>query len=115
MRAGARDFLLVVFGEEERATAIAAVDPASGEVLESARLPGTQPHVLLSAEEAIARAGLGPEAKARLVWEPSTATRSRFYPLWQVESGERRAWVDSVRGKVWQTLDAPKAGGSGRA
>ena len=115
LHAGGRGFVLAIFGEPERATAIAAVDPASGEVLESARLPGTQPHSLLTADQAILRAGLPTEAQAQLVWDPSPATRSRFYPLWQLQDGERRVWVDSVRGTVWKTLDAPARGGAGGA
>ena len=111
MHPGAPDFVLAIFGEAQRATGIAAVNPISGEVLESARLPGTEPYRLLSADEAILRAGLPPGTQARLVWDPSPATRSRFYPLWQLQSGERRVWVDSVRGTVWQTLDAPTRGG----
>jgi hypothetical protein len=84
MHPGARDFLLVVFGAAERASAIAAVDPTSGEVLESASLPGREPHALITADEAILRAGFGPGTQARLVWAPSPASRSRFYPLWQL-------------------------------
>jgi hypothetical protein len=115
MRPDARGYVLVVFGTPERAVAIAAVDPGSGEVLESARLPGRERHALITADEAIVRAGLGPDSEARLVWGPSSATRSRFYPLWQLQSAERRIWVDSVRGDVWQTLDTPRGGGSGQA
>jgi len=114
MRSGARSFVLVVFGPPERASAIAAVDPVSGEVLESARLPGRQPHALITADEAILRAGFGPDTEARLVWDPSPASRSRFYPLWQLQSAERIAWVDSVRGAVWHTLDTTRGGGSGQ-
>jgi hypothetical protein len=111
---GARGYLLVVFGAADRASAIAAVDPVSEEVLEAARLPGREGHTLITADEAILRAAFGPDTKARLVWDPSAASRSRFYPLWQLQSGERKAWVDSVRGVVWHTLDAPRGGGSGR-
>jgi len=111
---GARDFLLVVFGDDHHAAAIAAVDPVSGEVLESARLPERNPHVLLSASEAIDRAGFGPDTQARLVWDPSAASRSPFYPLWQLHCEGRTVWVDSVRGTVWPKLDSAKAGGSVR-
>lgn len=114
MRLGARGFLLVVFGAAERASAIAAVDPESGEVLEAARLPGREGHTLITADDAIQRAGFEPDAEARLVWEPSPASRSRFYPLWQLRSAERTAWVDSVRGVVWHTLDETRGGGSDR-
>lgn len=114
MRLGVRGFLLVVFGPPERAAALAAVDPVSGEVLEAAHLPGRERHALITAAEAILRAGFGPETEARLVWDPSPASRSRFYPLWQLQSAERRVWVDSVRGEVWHTLDRPRGGGSGQ-
>ena len=111
MHAGTRDFLLVVFGAVERASAIAAVDPISGEVLESAHLPGREPHALITADEAILRAGFRPDTTSRLVWDPSPASRSRFYPLWQLQIEEREAWVDSVRGNVWHTLDKARGGG----
>jgi len=111
-RPDTRDFVLVVFGDAQHASAVAAVDPISGEILESARLPGHTPHTLLSAAEARQRAGLGADAQAKLVWDPSAASRSRFYPLWQLQRGGRTIWVDSVRGTVWPTLDSPKGGGS---
>lgn len=111
MRLGASGFLLVVFGAVERASAIAAVDSESGEVLEAARLPEREGHTLITAHDAIQRAGFESDAEARLVWEPSPASRSRFYPLWQLRSADRTAWVDSVRGVVWQSLDATRGGG----
>lgn len=105
-----RDFVLVVFGEAEAATAIATVDPTSGEVLESARLPGRESHALMPASEAIRRAGFGADTQARLVWGPSQASRSPFYPLWELRNGSDRAWVESVRGSVWRTLEASRGG-----
>jgi hypothetical protein len=113
-RPGAPGFQLVVFGAAEHTSAIAAVDPVSGEVLEAARLPGHAGHTLITADEAIQRAGFGPGAAAQLVWDSSPASRSRFYPLWQLQSGERKAWVDSVRGVVWDTLEASRGGGAGQ-
>jgi hypothetical protein len=114
LRSGVPGFVLVVFGPSEHASGIAAVDPASGEVLEAARLPGRQQHTLITADEAIRRAGFAPDTEARLVWAPSSASRSRFYPMWQLQSAEHEAWVDSVRGVVLQTLDATRGGGSGQ-
>jgi len=111
-RPGTRDFVLVVFGDAQHASAVAAVDPIAGEVLESARLPGRAPYTLLSAAEARQRAGLGADTQARLVWDPSAASRSPFYPLWQLQRDGHTVWVDSVRGTVWTTLDSPKGGGS---
>ncbi len=115
MQPGASAFVLVVFGQPERAVAIAAVDAVSGAVLESAHLPGRVPHALLSADEAVKRAGFGPGTEAQLVWDSSPASRSRFYPLWQLRNAGRTIWVDSIRGQVWPTLDAPRIGGSGQA
>ena len=114
MRPGAREFQLVVFGAAEHASAIAAVDAVSGEVLEAARLPGRAGHTLISADDAIRRAGFGSGAEAQLVWDSSAASRSRFYPLWQVQSADRKAWVDSVRGVVWDTLETSRGGGAGQ-
>jgi hypothetical protein len=111
MDVDARGFVLVVFGSAEGASAIAAVDPISGEVLEAARLQGRESHTLITDDDAIQRAGFESDAEARLVWEPSPASRSRFYPLWQLRSAERTAWVDSVRGVVWHSLDATRGGG----
>lgn len=111
IRTETRDFVLVVFGTPAAATAIAAVDTASGEVLESAPLPGSEPHAVMPATEAIRRAGFGAHTQARLVWAPTPASRSRFYPLWELSSGDDRAWVDSVRGVVCNTLDGTGVGG----
>ena len=111
MQPGARGYLLVVFGPPQCASAIAAVDPDSGEVLEGARLPGLAPHTLITADEAIRRAGFGPDTQTQLVWDPTAASRSRFYPLWELRSAGRCAWVDSVRGAVRTTLEATRGGG----
>jgi hypothetical protein len=111
MHSGARGFLLVVFGTAKRTSAIAAVDPDSGEVLEAARLPRRESHTLITADDALKCARLDAAADARLVWEPSSASRSRLYPLWQLRNAERTVWVDSIRGVVWHSLDAIQGGG----
>jgi hypothetical protein len=107
---GARDYVLIIFGIAGRASAIAAVDVASHEVLESTRLPPNSAHSLIDASEAIALAGVEGDAKTRLVWDPSSASRSRFYPLWEIEHAGRTVWVDSVTGSVWRKLDAERGG-----
>ena len=111
MQPGARGYLLVVFGPPQCASGIAAVDPSSDEVLEAARLPGSAPHALLTAEEAMQRAGFGPDTQSRLVWDPTPASQSMFYPLWELRHAGRRVWVDSVRGEVRTTLEAARGGG----
>jgi len=89
MHPGRPGFVLVVFGEEQAATGLATVDPASGEVLESARLPGREPHIVMPAEDARRRAGLKADTPAQLVWEATPASRSPYYPLWQLRGPNR--------------------------
>jgi hypothetical protein len=115
MHPGLPGYVLVVFGAAKRATAIAAVDEVSGAVLESARLPGRGTHAPISAAEAIRRAGLGRDVEARLVWAPSPASRSRFYPLWEIQGAGSGIWVDSIGGEVWRTLESTRGGGADRA
>jgi hypothetical protein len=112
IKPGARGFLLIVFGTPRAAVGIATVDPASGEVLEKAIMPGSQPHLLISAVDAIQRAGLDTRSEATLVWEPVGASHSPFYPLWQLDGQGRTVWVDSVRGTVWNNLYAARGGGA---
>jgi len=110
-------FVLVVFGPGGAASGVASVDPASGEVLAHGRLPGRVPHTPMSAEDARRAAGVGAAAEARLVWDPTSASRSPFYPLWELRDGERTVWVDAVRGDVWSDLfpaGRPPRGGGGR-
>jgi hypothetical protein len=107
---GAHAYVLVIFGGPERASTLAVVDVASNDVLESARLSPPAPHALIGARDAIARAGIGDDAKARLVWDPSSATRSRFYPLWELEHPGRTVWVDAITGRIWDTLGKERGG-----
>lgn len=111
IKSGAPGFFLVVFGAPQAAVGLAAVDRASGAVFAKAHLPGCSPHHLISAEEALQRAGLGAGAEAVLAWDPVSASRSPFYPLWQVRGGDKTIWVNSVTGTTCATLDAPRGGG----
>jgi streptogramin lyase len=88
---------------------IAAVDAASGDVTESASLPGTEPHELLDAAAALERSGLSPDRRAQLVWRPSAASRSPLYPLWQIGDGGETVYVDQ-QGRVWSSLDERRGG-----
>jgi hypothetical protein len=105
------DFVLVVLGPPARAAALAAVATASGEVIESARLPGATAHEPMPADEARRRAGMPSDAQARLVWTPTPASRSRFYPLWEITRADHTVWIDSVRGTVLPSLDDGRRGG----
>jgi len=97
-------YYLVVFGEPAAAVAVTTVGAAHGEVRTSAQLPGVRPHLLLDAAQAVTLAGLGAGAQAELVWRPSQASRSPFYPLWEVRSATRGVYVDQ-QGVVWPALD----------
>src|SRR3954452_20677095 len=62
-------YYLVVIGDDQTSTAVAAVDAGSGEVMTSARLGGTRPHLSVDAARALALADV-PGARASLVWRP---------------------------------------------
>lgn len=112
LKPGRHNYFLVVFGTDEASVGIAAVDAYSMEILEKARLPGFQTHQLLSAREAIQRARLTAGTKAALVWEPTAASRSPFYPLWQLTTQTETVWVDSIRGTVSKNLRSTLGGGA---
>jgi hypothetical protein len=114
LKADDAHYLLVVFGSQQRSSGVAAVDPATGAVLQSARLPAQAPHNVMSAAQAVNRAGFPADSHTQLVWEATPASRSRFYPLWQIEHAGRRVWVDAIRGVVWDTLGESERGGKGR-
>ena len=91
---------------------VALVDEQTGELLasaEAARSPLT-----LTEDEALSRAGLGPDARAELVWKPCRATLSMFDPLWAVTSHERTVYVDQ-RGRAMDELDPKQPGGGAGA
>ena len=113
MRASARSFLLVIFGPPEHSVGIATVDLQSGSVLQHARLPGVGSHNVMPADEAMKRANFPAGSPAQLVWDPTPASRSPFYPLWQISNADRTVWVDGVRGTVWKTLASKDRRGGG--
>src|ERR1700749_491715 len=113
LRASARSYLLIIFGPPEHSVGIAAVDLQSGNVLQRARLPGVGSHDVIPAEEAMRRADFPAGSRAQLVWDPTPASRSPFYPLWQISDADRRVWVDGVRGTVWKKLAPQNRPGGG--
>jgi hypothetical protein len=114
IRPGVPGYFLVVFGTPRAALGLAAVDRATGAVFAKATLPGRGPHHLLSAEDAMRIAGMGPGAEATLMWDPVPASASPFYPLWRLRNADRTVWVESVTGRVSHTLDAKIGGGEPR-
>ena len=103
-------YYLIVLGDPGAALGVAAVDAASGEVTHWATLPGERPHVLLDRETAARRARPSSGRKPRLVWRSSPASRSPFYPLWEVDTGEKTVYVDQ-EGRVWPSLESSAGGG----
>jgi hypothetical protein len=102
-------YYLVVLGDPSAAFGIAAVDASSGEVMQSADLPGAAPHPVLGREDAIGRAGASSARRAELVWRSSPASRSPLYPLWQIDTGDKVVYVDHA-GRVWSSLEAGARG-----
>jgi hypothetical protein len=96
-------YFLVILREDNGAGAVVAVNALTGEAMSAASLERVDRHRLPDREEAIRSAAFPDDAQARRVWVPSRATRSPFYPLWELTAGARRAYVDT-NGKVW---DAP--------
>ncbi|MFL6291751.1 MAG: hypothetical protein ACJ759_12730 [Thermoanaerobaculia bacterium] len=91
---------------------VALLDERTGELLasaETARSPLT-----LTEGEALSRAGLGPDARAELVWKPCRASLSMFDPLWAVTSRGRTVYVDQ-RGRVMEELEPKRPGGGAGA
>jgi hypothetical protein len=100
---GGAPYFLVTLGKANGAGAVVAVNALTGEAISSASLDQIDRHKLPDRGEAIRSAAFPGDAQARRVWAPSRATRSPFYPLWELTAGTRRAYVDT-NGKVW---DAP--------
>ncbi len=104
------EYYLIIFGEPQAATGVAAVDTATGEVMVSANLPGTGPHLQIDAEAALQQVNLPPRAQVKLVWKPCKGSRSPLYPLWEIKYEQKTVYVDQ-QGVVWTTLDLSECGG----
>jgi hypothetical protein len=106
------DYYLVIFGEQNYAVAVAIVRINSGEIANSAQLPGRGPHLTVSASQALALAGLNEHAGSQieLVWQPCRASRSPLYPIWKIQTPEGEVYVDQ-QGNTWQNLNPAGPGG----
>lgn len=102
-------YVLVVLGDPHRAQGVAAIDAVTGEVMEWAELPGTGPHLTMSSDDAIRRAGSA-DSPAVLVWRPGRASPSMLAPVWRVGSDGDARYVDQ-QGAVWDTLEPGPTGG----
>jgi hypothetical protein len=100
-------YFLVIFGMPDSPGTVVAVDAVDGAILSSAQLERVKSPWLLEKAEAVRLAGGAQPLAARLVWAPSRASLSPFYPLWELTSESGRVYVDHS-GKLWH--DLPPAG-----
>ncbi len=101
---GGDPYFLVTMRTASGAGGMAIVDALTAEVTGSARLVEVARHALPNWAQAVALAGCPADAGARLVWRPSRATRSPFYPLCELTWDTGRAFVD-MQGGVWASPD----------
>ena len=85
------------------------VDAMDGSVMARAAVERVEQLWLIKDERAVEIANCAQPVKTRLVSKPSRATRSPFYPLWEVSTASERVWVDQS-GRVWRELAPPGPG-----
>lgn len=100
---GQHPYFLVHFGDLGGLGAAVMVDAIDGSVMARAGVERVEQPWLIKEERAVEIAGCVQPVEARLVWKPSRATRSPFYPLWEVSTASGRVWVDQS-GRVWREL-----------
>ena len=100
-------YFLVTFGDAGVGGAIVMVDAADGSITSSATLERVDRPWMPDEAKAAQIARCSAVARARLVWRPSRATLSPFYPVWELECESGRVYV-SRDGEVWH--DLPPAG-----
>jgi hypothetical protein len=100
-------YFLVILGEPGSSGAIVTVDAVSGTIASSAQLERIKDPWLPDEARAAELAECKLSSKSRLVWRPSRASLSPFYPLWELTCESGLVFID-YSGKVWRTL--PLAG-----
>lgn len=95
---GQHPYFLVHFGKPGGPGAAVMVDAVDGSVMAHAKVERVQEPWLIDEQRAAEIAGCAQPMKARLVWMPSRATRSPFYPLWEIAGPSGRVWVDQSGG-----------------
>jgi hypothetical protein len=106
---GQHPYFLVHFGEPGGAGAAIMVDAVDGSVMARAAVERVEQPWLIKKERAVEIAGCAQPGEARLVWTPSRATRSPFYPLWEISTASGRVWVDQSE-RMWRELTPPGQG-----
>ena len=103
-------YYLVVFGEENHAVGLAAVDGMSGEVSSYAPLAGAKPHLPVNAARASELAGAAPLEPPRLVWRPCRASQSMLSPFWEIRTAGGLTYIDQ-QSRLWTQLEPGGPGG----
>ena len=95
---GQHPYFLVHFGEPGGRGAAVMVDAMDGSVMAHAAVEHVQRPWLIDEKRAAEILGCAQPVEARLVWTPSRATRSPFYPLWEISTPLGKVWVDQSGG-----------------
>jgi len=103
-------YYLVIFGAEDATVGVAAVDAARGELIGHARLPGSGPHLPVTAEDASRYTGAAATGTPRLVWRPCKASYSMLSPFWEVATLTGPIYIDQ-QGYQWTLLESGGPGG----
>ena len=97
-------YYLVVFGEENDAVGVAAVDAMGGEVSSYAPVAGAKPHLPVNAARASELAGAAALEPPRLVWRPCRASQSMLSPIWEVRTAGALIYIDQ-QSQIWTQLE----------
>jgi hypothetical protein len=100
---GQNPYYLIFFGGQGGPGATVTLDAVSKTILSRARINRVERPWLIEKEQAAASAGFVKPFEARLVWTPCRATRSMFYPLWELTSTSGLVYVNQL-GQVWHKL-----------
>jgi hypothetical protein len=103
-------YYLVALASSDRERYVAAIDARTAAVDQHAKLVGAADYLTVDMEQALAAAGLGAHASARLVWRPCRASYSPLYPIWEISSAGERRYVDQ-QAQVWSALTPSGRGG----
>jgi hypothetical protein len=97
-------YYLLAFGEPTATLALAVINGASGDLESWVRTDGARGHVRVDAAEAARLSGLQPHTSVQMAWRPCRASRSPFYPLWEVRSDDGLTRYVNQQGEVWHDL-----------
>jgi hypothetical protein len=106
---GQHPYFLVHIGQPGGRGATVMVDALDGSVMARAAVERVEQPWLMKDERAVEISGYAQPVEARLVWKPSRATRSPFYPLWEISTASERVWVDQS-GRLWTELTSAGPG-----